>query len=570
MKDKEKLPKKNSDHESMSFPKPKEDPWTKSFLKQHLQGIGVPNPRVSDADVASIKEPYEAPSRRYHNSDHGAFVGTPDVPDVLGSQLSNVTQEEAASSLAVAGLWHDTGYKQVDASSENPDEGAWSPSFTEYIGGMAAYKRRDENGKSVFTTYVTPEGREDPITQMTAMLFDVPDKGIIHNQGGNEFDSALAAAKFLERYDAPPKAILADAALIAGTVPFKQSVERDEENNIVGDGYMGQLARRVKETRLTRGGETYQPDWADVDDIMRLTVQMANRDVSAFMGDLPAFIKGGRDVKKEEIPVLRKGVKTMGELVVAAEREASAPLLYGWIKDSIESNVPVPAENVPSIYFPRNEHGEIEAGTESYPPRDVYEAAVEKVRENGDYASLFFESHELGIYTAASIATQIGEPNAAVPGFVDSEKWDSRSIPRGRKFDELIPNERIVYEELMDGNHQVDVDTATPHRSPIAGILLGSLGKEGIRELSRTAAQLKENYRDQQHGDNPFANPELARDFMEAVTERVGEENIRTIITELHRVAVDFQDDPERGNQARAENLRQLAPKGEIWTYQTE
>lgn len=551
----------------MLFPNPEKSPWNEDFLNQHLVKLGARKPLVTDSVIGGIKNCYaQKPNFRfYHRPDHAAFVGTPHVPDVLGNQLSPFIQEQAKSALVIAGLFHDAAYKHVDAL-DNTDKRAWSTALETFIEGMAEYRMTTEGSKQIFKTYLTPSGKTDAVTEMVANMFAVQDEGIPHNQGGNEFDSALAAAKFLEKQSVPPQMIVAVTAMIAATIPFRKSVGRDEQNNIIDDGYIGELAQRVRSTSLTLNNETYQPDWNQVNDIMRLAVHIANRDISTFMlkDNAPDIIQGGRNIKKEEVRSLRIGVTTMGELVQTASIQASAPLLYGWVgsDDAAKTkDVPVPAENVPNLYLLRDNEGQIM--TDSYPPQTIYETAVLNTKKNCDLTSLYFESHQLGISVAAAIATLVGESDAPVPGFVDSNQWHDKAVPQNGKFGELSYGEKTIYYELMEGIHQIDVDSATSQRSPISAVLLGVLGSEEIRKLSAHVQKIHEEHKG---NTNPFAEKAVAEKFMKKVKKLVGEENVRTIVTELHRVAIHFQDDPKKGNPNRAEKLKNFV--GEINIYE--
>ena len=543
----------------MAFPRPEKTPWATDFLNHHLRVLGAREPVVTIGVVDSIRNCYaQQPSNRYyHGPDHASFVGAPHVPKTLAERLSYFSKPQAESLLAVAGLWHDVAYKHVDAF-DGTDQRAWPTALRKHIDGMAEYAMTLQNGKPIFRTFFTDEGQADAVTRMVAGIFDVGENGIIHNQGGNEFDSALAATKFLERQGASSESIVAVGALIAGTIPFRLSADKDQHGTIVDDGYMGQLAKRVKEVSLTLEDEIYQPSWEQVNDIMLLTTHMANRDISPFIlpNNAPDVIQGGRQVKKEEVRALRAGVTTMGELVASASQEASAPLLYSWLRSDVGISVPVPADNVPSIYLPRDNEGQIMVGSESYPPQIIFEEALEITRENCDLTSLYFEAHEVGISFAASIATLIDEPDAPVPGFVYSQIWDYKAPEIGIK----TAGEHIVYKELMEGTHQIDVDSATPRRSPIAATLLTRLGAEGIRALSR---QIKEIRSTNAELMNPFAERGVAESFFNETRELIGEDFTQAIITELQRVATHFQDDPVRGNSERAHKLIALLERPE-------
>jgi hypothetical protein len=545
----------------MKFEDLKIDPWREEFLSEQLRNIGAANFSASDRDVDSIRFCYDqAPSRRsYHVSAHGAFVGQPDAPEALLRALSDEMPEQKAKAiLSIAGLFHDVAYKHVDALD---DEGtrAWPKVLEESIGDFVEYKRTlDEKGQVVFRTRLKPKGKDDPLTQMVAHIFGgIDEQGISHKEGGNEFDSALAAAKFLEGKEAPAKSIIAVVAAIAATVPFKPARDKD------GDGYMGDLAKRVKATKF----RDCELSWEDTNDIMRLSVHLANRDISPFIlkDNFAEVVNGGRRIKQEEVRTLREGVLHIQGLVEAARRESSAPRLYEALGGGSDTPI-VSSENVPHIYIPRNPDGTLKGAEHAYPPIDVYLEAVANTQKNAAFASDFFKAHETGVTLIASIATLLEESEALVPGIVDSKHWHARAIPPEDKIARLDDEEKRVYEELMLGISQRDVGVAFTQRSPTGGLIAGAAGKRGVDELSSEINAIRR----EAHTTNPFANEEFATRYINKVKEVIGPESLLTVLTEMQRVATFYQDDPLRGKPGRAERLKELSRSlglGEIREY---
>lgn len=548
----------------LGFPSPEARPWEAETITRHLTHLGAERPTVTETEATSIRDCYTGPHRFYHGPDHGAFVGQPSIPesvaplpegepyDPAAGRLSDrVTREWAESVNAVAGLWHDAAYKHVD-EQDSQGTSAWSEGVSNLINDVARYERTEVDGKAVYRTYLTEAGAADAVTQMVAHIFKVGPDGIIHNQGGNEFDSALAAAKFLESKGADAKTMVTAVAGIAATIPFRPALGEDAEGRLT-DGHMGDLAHLVKTAQL----HGYQADWQDVNDIMHLSVTLANRDIAPFIRsyNLEEVIHNGRGVKLEEIRVLRERVETLPQLVESADRTASAPLLYEWIGSG---EGPVPAANVPHIYIPRDADGNILDASAAYPPLPVYEAAVHNAATNSRLSSTYFKAHEAGITLAAAIATSVGEPDAMVPGFVGSIYWSFSSMPQGPQFDALTSDETRLSDVMMYGKGQGNLDPAVPSRSPIGGTIFGSLGTQGVEDLSDRIQQI----RDQAKADgieSPFSNPDIARDFLREVVERIGTVNARTIFTELQQVAQIFAHVPERGSPDRADRIRQLA-----------
>jgi hypothetical protein len=318
------------------------------------------------------------------------------------------------------------------------------------------------------------------------------------------------------------------------------------------------LAERLKSTQLSYGDSTYQPDWQDVNDILHLAVHLANRDVSQFIiqENFSRVVNGGREIKKEEIPELRKGVTSIQELVRAAEIERSAPFLYQGLGGG---NAPVSPDNVLHIYIARDHDGSLLGVESAYPPMDVYQAAVENIKRNARLSGDFFKAHETGVVLIASISTLIDEPRAPVPGIVRSILWHDTAIPKARRFEQLSEDEMEIYSELMYGKSQRDVDDATPRRSPVSGLVYGAVGNDGVHELSQCINTIRTEAKERGIRD-PFADREFAERYIAKVRDILGSENFKTIITELHRVARYYQDHPTKGNPNRAARLEELCP----------
>lgn len=580
------------------------EPWNKEFLLRQLRNIGLFRAVVTDNDVQNIHWCYEQkPQKRfYHNGIHGAFVGQEEAPVKLLSKLSSrFLPHKAKSILSLAGLFHDTAYKHIDELDEGENTSrAWPTVLKKKIIEFVKYTKSKKDGKAIYHTWLEEREREDPVTKMVAHVFGVGDNGIIHNQGGNEFDSAMAAAKFLETKGALPGDILAVVVAIALTIPFKEAATRDENGNIIGDGHMQVMVDRLKSLKIKfkNSNIPYQPDYEVINDVMLMGVHLSNRDISPFVrpDNFPGVIAGGRDIKKEEVPELRDVPTNIEELVRSAGLERSAPYLYQGLGGS---ETPVPPDNVPHFYIPRDKHGNLEID-KAYPPIDVYEEAVKITQRNANLAAMFFKSHEAGIALAASLATLIGEPRAPVPGFVESRIWNEDAVASGKIFEELTEDERVLYEVLLYGKEQKDIDSATTARSPIGGMLFGSLGTKGMDDLSlyiqsvrNTAKNKGEGYR---YTENPFSDPvvakeyiemvkdcigithltqefndfEAARQYIRTVSNHAGIKTMETIITELHRVAEYYQDDPELGNPDRMTKLESEINKlgGKLKNYE--
>jgi len=284
-------------HELLRFPVVEPNPWTTEHMRGYLTALGATNPQVTTKDVESIRNCYDQQpqNRSYHALGHGTFVGQPDIPDALAQKLSDrMPPDRARANTAVIGMYHDVAYPHVDEIGPNGTR-AWPTVLRERINGMADYVRTTESDKPVFTTTLTERGKADPVTQLVAGIFEVPDNGIIHNQGGNEFVSALAAANFLAEKGVPTRSIIGVAAGIAATIPFKLALGTDEQGNVT-DGHMGQLAQRVHRALLKSGASTPEYAWQDTNDAMLLAVQEGNRDIAPFIkpNNFAEVVHGGR------------------------------------------------------------------------------------------------------------------------------------------------------------------------------------------------------------------------------------------------------------------------------------
>jgi hypothetical protein len=535
------------------------DPWHPDVISRHLRYLDANNTTITDEDVESILFCYLQPptirNRFFHGPNHGGFVGQAYVPEKLREVLSErFTPEQAGATLAIAGLFHDAAYKHVDVLEDGSR--VWADVLQRRIGPYARYTTAIEGGKTIFRTLLTEKGRNDPVTQMVAQMFEVGPEGIVHTQahGGNEFDSALAAAHFLKERGVPAKYIVAVTAAIAATVPFRPALVHDEAGNVT-DGYMNDLAHRVHAPQLRLSQNTYQPDWQDTNDIMLLAVHLANRDTSPFFqqGNVAGLIRGGRDVKREESPDLRqRGPSTIRRLARAAGLMRSAPFLYAGLGGG---KVPVPAAHAAHVYIPRDNDGNIRGVDYAYPPLPVYQTAVAYTERNAKLALSFFQAHEAAIVTVASIATLLGEPGAPVPGIVSAEVWSPTALPHGNAVQRLSADDKLIYNELMYGKSQIDVDVVTPHRSPIGGLIFGAIGGAGTERLSRVIQDIRAATQD----PDPFSNPETARAFLQSLISHIGHKNFTTIIEQLQRVSRSFEDDPALRSPGRVAKLGALS-----------
>jgi hypothetical protein len=549
-------------HESMHFRILEDNPWTVENLESHLKAMGAPDPHVTTEDVDSFRNCYDQSpqNRAYHGVGHSVDMGQEDLPSDLTGRLRYITPEEAKATAAFAGLLHDAAYKHVDVIDDTGRR-AWPSSLVQHIGDQATYRRNIEDGAVVYRTYITTPlqteelSNEQRATQVLGDIIGVSDGTIAHNKGGNEFDSALAAAQYLTRQEIPERVVIAADACIAATVPFRPALHVDE-HGVVTDGHMGELAGRVHAALVETGAVPEEDAWGYTNDIMLISVHLANRDVRNFIepNNFAAVVHGGRGVKMEEVPELRNRVSNIGELARSANLQRSAPLLYGWLGEEEGKPTQVPAENVPHVYIPRDAGGAMMGLDKAYPPLPIYGEAVENTRTNARMANTYFTTHELSINLVRAVAALIDEPYAPVPGIVNAGLWPEQPVTATS---ELNEEDGAIYAELQYAKGQQKIDEATPARSPIAAVMFGILGSEGTAALSQYLHNVQAEA--ETHGDlDPLADPVNAKQYVAKVRADIGEDAFGAILYQLERVATYYQDDPYLGNPERARKLAKL------------
>ncbi len=528
----------------MEFKNNEPNPLAKDVIGNYLESFGASSTDISDLDVELIQNSYNMPHsfRRHHGLNHMTNMGQPDVPEKLAEITDGIfTEEQAKAIIAIAGLFHDISYKHIDAIDSSGNR-AWSVELRNLIGDFANYKTTTQDGTTTYTTQLTEHGAQDPTALMVSHIFGMDDGGITNQQGGNEFDSALAAAKWLENKGADAKFIVATASAIAATVPFKTAIDQDEAGEIT-DGHMGDLAKKLSELNYNLNGQNHQPNWPTINAVMPLAVHMANRDVADFASqdNFSEIIRGGRNIKVEDLAELRQaGETTIRLLARAAGVERSAPFLYQSIAGK---NNNVPAANVFHFYIRRDNEGK-RMGEDCYPPLEVYKTATDNTEHNTELATIFFKSHEVGIVLVNCVATLMGRPDAPVPGIVDQNHWPKDSVPNNEQLQKLTPDEQKVYEELMHGKNQVTVDIVTTNRSPVSGYIFGTIGRNNVLKISDRIQRARQDAK--KHGDpDPFCQHETARDILQATVDAIGPKAFEAIMDYLDNVRRYYRNDPD-------------------------
>ena len=156
----------------------------------------------------------------------------------------------------LAALFHDTVYFQLDGGLPRRAAPLLEPLL-------------DIDAASVS---LRASALDDAAVAMVAKLFGVvPGRKLALAAGMNEFLSALVAVKALEAH-LPPRDLLAIAAAIEATIPFRSPVERDSD-------LFDSLPARLVEAGLSRDVALTS---SQVDEVMREAVALANRDVGSF------------------------------------------------------------------------------------------------------------------------------------------------------------------------------------------------------------------------------------------------------------------------------------------------
>jgi len=514
---------------------------TTTRLSSWLQRFSAKDTSATLNDIQGITWCYKGPYRKYHSVDHAIFMGQEYLPPaVLDALEVPRIKEQATAITAFSGYYHDAAYKHVDGAVD-PKE-AWPKVLVEQIGTFVRFEKTEDptSKKAIFTTFLTDAGKADRMTRLVADIYGVTDAGLTNMAGSNEFDSALAAAKFLEKRGANDKTILAVVTAIAGTVPFRPSRSDDTRTP---DGHMGELAHRLHDVAAKHGTPLA---WNEINDIMRMAVYLGNRDVSQFFS--PHFVDlahGGIQIKIEELPELRPGseVTTIQGLFKAASTNKSSPFLYKGLQDP---SFGVQPENIPHFYIPRDAAGNATSESAAYPPISEYTRDVQQIKDNARITTDYFESKKVGLAVAAALATFVGSKDATIREFVDANLWEDTARPPESALSKLSDDERKVYTALMDGRGKGSLSPVEVDRAPIAGMVAGLAGKDKTHQLFE---QVKDR--------DSFDDPVEAGKFIRQVRDIIGKEGLDTITRQLAIVARSNQH--EKSNPLRADALERVS-----------
>lgn len=186
--------------------------------------------------------------RHFHTLDHILMVGDSDEPlEVL------------------AALFHDWVYAQVDEKINFN----LSHYLTPYIQEEQTFLFKIKNNFSF---------KEDLVFNVVCSIFGFePNQILSPNQGQNEFLSALAAAKILENI-LPISLLARITTIIEATIPFRQL---SKDNLTAIEILYQRLQKTNQEYNLGLSSE-------EMEETMKQSVRLANRDVSGFAFENPS------------------------------------------------------------------------------------------------------------------------------------------------------------------------------------------------------------------------------------------------------------------------------------------
>ena len=483
-------------------------------IRTELEKLGVESPVVNTDDVDFFLFPYLQQSRYYHSAPHGA---------------------DMARMSLFAGWGHDGGYLNIDGA-ENPTRPLAKVVADRLAGLIDCSKYEMIFNLPVYTVQVIAP-KEDSITNLACDIFGIGETRVIKsNQGGNEFVSALATAKWQYDKGVPLKVIAADLQIIAGTVPFKDS--KQSEAYPYEDGYMGCLYQR-----LVDANAKYVLEMSDKE-IYRATVNtctFANKDVSDFKDSWIRLVHAGFGITQEMNPPFRDyNPRTVQQLMIGTHGG-----LYGMIE---AGNGPVKAENV----FHTFRNADVGLSELSDDPRQAHEIATRLTKKHSGYAAQYMRFKRVGIALTAAIAAFVDEKDASVPGFVNRDGW-SNPRPFGERKanppeDEILNVLKFGRGENTDigGKYGYEVSEA-----PISAFIYEMVGRETMVRLAEEAMKVKS-----------FDIKEDARKYIKLIANEIGADNLKIVLNELARVA--RHPDAKLGggeNEDRAQRIEQVAAR---------
>lgn len=230
--------------------------WSRTQLGAH---------HLASDDFQRVKETGELPTRHYHTLAHYEFLAqawddNPPLPSLNKAKHIDEAQLDTVKALIIrAGAHHDMVYLNADKQQLAPCLTAMLEHFVD----------KDANGHITTTRDTLPASATPQEHQVFAWAQEIFHKSSANKQGTNEYLSAVYAGLQGLHEGIPPKYILAEMTMIAGTIAFQPAP------------YFGDLAARFARANAAlpateQATQNEQHAW------MQAAVHMANVDVSSF------------------------------------------------------------------------------------------------------------------------------------------------------------------------------------------------------------------------------------------------------------------------------------------------
>jgi hypothetical protein len=389
---------------------------------------GEPDPICLTRTSELIIQTMTGPWRFFHTPEHIFEVGgSGDGVEVL------------------AALFHDLVYVQVDQGVSVNISAFISP-FVKEVNGQLVIRDRNE---------LPPNQRFELVLQVFGFK---PGQGLVPTAGQNEFLSAVIAAECL--YPALPDRVIAEiAACIEATIPFRGTA---------GDGTTP--GERLYQ-RLRQISETQQFGWsaADLSQIVRRAIRLANRDVENFAYPDPAdFLDNTWNLLPE----------TNHDLA-----NANSYTVYGY-RMSLQKMESFMHFLKPELVFQR---------FEDEPDAETYRCLVEHTGRNLEVARLYLGSKLLSIAIIEALSRRLGRniPLATMMGELPSLDVATAQLEnflpllKHPPHQPQTPLEKNVLKLLEEGRYQAS--SYDIKNSPVATYIIKSVGFDAGRSLLHQA-----------------------------------------------------------------------------------
>lgn len=486
--------------------------YNKRFVETSIEILGGKIPSTeggsNDETTARIsQESFSQDSREFHDPDHKFLMAAHSSPE-LKEFIENRHPEfkpykgrilfDFLSALQILqGAFHDVVYFQVDS---NGTEGEIARPVIDKVGDIIDnYVFYDEKQKRYYLKeeWHLPTSEEDKIFHLVLDLF--ARKGgdsLGHLEGGNEFLSAVVAAKQLEKTGMPMKNIAQVIHGIVATIPFKpQEYYLEMENRIMAANNKYNLGMSVEEVEISS----------------IVAVDTANRDISSFaFKNFEEFIENTEKVIGENMG--NRKFKTPFEFSSAFKKQI----------DFFE----ILKANYKNVFH--HFHG--------WYPEDKYEEKSVLTKMNIEDGIVYLKAKAVSSTLVAAIATIIDEPHISLLEFI------SKNEPLGIKPEiKMDTQSKTVFEALGKRSEGALGLMFQLGDTPIGEAVFAACGKDVILGIYN-AVDLTGNLK----GD--FMDKETAVKFIGLIIKYIGVESFRNIGNGI----IDVAKDPEKGKSGES------------------